>query len=93
MKKDNEKTDHGDPVVVARYTTEFEAILTKNMFIEADIPCQVVGGMTAGFRAETPGIVKVLVPASFEEAALKLLLEQGEHELEQKDELLDDDSE
>jgi len=93
MKKDNEHTDHGDPVVVARYTTEFEAILSKNMLMEADIPCQVVGGMTAGFRAETPGIVKVLVPASFEEAALKLLLEQGAHELEQKDKIEDSDDE
>ena len=77
--------DHGEPVSVAQYKTEFEAALTKNMLVEAGIPCEIVGGMTAGFRAETPGFVKVLVPASFEEEALKLIVEQGKHELEGDD--------
>lgn len=67
--------EHRDPVVVARYTTEFEAMLAKNMLSEAGVPVQVVGAMTAGFRAETPGIVKLIVPGDFEEQALILLIE------------------
>ncbi len=66
---------HADPVEVGKYTTEFEASLTKNMLNEAGIPAQMVGALTAGFRAETPGMVKVIVPASFEEQALELLIE------------------
>ncbi len=68
--------EHNEPVTVGRYPTEFEAMLTKNMLAEAGIPAQVVGAMTAGFRAETPGFVKVMVPGEFEEQALKLLIEQ-----------------
>lgn len=64
-----------EPVVVGQFPTEFEAMLTRNMLVEAGIPAQAVGGMTAGFRAETPGFVKVLVPAEDEEQALKLLIE------------------
>lgn len=66
---------HNEPVVVARYPTEFEAVLTKNMLTESGIPAQVVGAMTAGFRAETPGVVKVLVPGDFAERALELLID------------------
>jgi hypothetical protein len=71
--------DHPDPVVVARYPTEFEASLTRNMLNEAGIPSELVGGMTAGFRAETPGMVDVLVPGQFAEEA-KLLIEQQAEE-------------
>ena len=70
--------EHNEPVTVGRYPTEFEAMLTKNMLSEAGIPAQVVGAMTAGFRAETPGFVKVMVPGEFEEQALKLLIEQAQ---------------
>ncbi len=67
--------EHADPVVVARFPTEFEASLTRNMLVEAGIPSQLVGTMTAGFRAETPGMVDVLVPGAFEEEA-RLLIEE-----------------
>ena len=69
---------HAEPVVVGTYETEFEAALNKNMLNEAGIPAQLVGAMTAGFRAETPGKVKVLVPGSFAERALELLIEQAD---------------
>lgn len=69
--------DHSEPVVVARYSTEFEASLARNMLQEAGIPSQIVGGMTAGFRAETPGMVDVLVPGRFAEEA-KLMIEEQE---------------
>ena len=71
----NTSNNHSDPVVVAKYPTEFEAILSKNMLTEAGIPVEVVGAMTAGFRAETPGFVKVLVPGEFAEKALELLID------------------
>jgi len=70
------KNEHPDPVVVAKYPTEFEAALTKNMLVEAGIPCEMVGAMTAGFRAETPGMVSVLVPGDRAEEALELIIEQ-----------------
>ncbi len=66
--------EHADPVVVGRYPTEFEASLVRNMLVEAGIPSQIVGGMTAGFRAETPGMVDVLVPGDRAEEA-RLLVE------------------
>ena len=77
--------EHREPVVVARYSTEFEAVLAKNMLTEAGIPAQVVGAMTAGFRAETPGIVKLMVPGDFEEQALILLIEHTKETLERDD--------
>ncbi|MBL4810635.1 MAG: DUF2007 domain-containing protein [Phycisphaerales bacterium] len=72
----NEQTEHPDPVVVARYPTEFEASLVRNMLVEAGIPSQTAGGMTAGFRAETPGMVQVLVPGEFAEVAREMIAEQ-----------------
>lgn len=65
---------HDEPVVIGRYTTEFEAILAKNMLSEAGIPAQVLGGITAGFRAESLGMVKLMVPSNFEERALELMI-------------------
>ena len=50
-------------------------MLAKNMLTEAGIQAMIVGAMTAGFRAETPGVVKVMVPGNAEEEALKLMIE------------------
>ncbi|MBO6513823.1 MAG: DUF2007 domain-containing protein [Phycisphaerales bacterium] len=68
---------HQEPVVIGRYPTEFEASLIRNLLVEEGIPSQVVGGMTAGFRAETPGMVEVLVPGDRAEEA-RLILETQE---------------
>lgn len=75
---DTQPDQHADPVVVGIYDTEFEAALIKNMLSEAGIPAQMVGAMTAGFRAETPGKVKVLVPGSLGEQARALIAEESE---------------
>jgi len=85
--------EHADPVVVARYPTEFEASLARNMLVEAGIPSQVVGAMTAGFRAETPGMVDVLVPGAYEEEARELIEEFAEQAVDDRDGLddLEDD--
>lgn len=72
----NEK--HQDPVVVGEYPTEFEASLVKNMLSMEGVPSELVGAMTAGFRAETPGMVKVLVPGSFAELAREIIAAQEE---------------
>lgn len=73
--------EHGKPVVVGRYPTEFEASLIRNMLVEEGIPSQVVGGMTAGSRAETPGMVDVLVPGDrAEEARLIIKMQQDRGE-------------
>jgi len=87
----NQNNKHADPVVIAKYTTEFEAMLSKNMLVEAGIPAQVVGAMTAGFRAETPGIVKVLVPGDCEEQALKLLIEFTDQAEDARDARVEDE--
>tara|TARA_A100001391_G_scaffold148035_1_gene105522 strand:- start:1338 stop:1601 length:264 start_codon:yes stop_codon:yes gene_type:complete len=75
---DSHADPHADPVVVGIYDTEFEAALIKNMLSEAGIPAQMVGAMTAGFRAETPGKVKVLVPGSLGEQAMALIAQDAE---------------
>jgi hypothetical protein len=72
--------DHQKPACVGKYPTEFQASLVRNMLVEAGIPSQVAGGITAGFRAETPGIVQVLVPGPFEEEA-RLLIEEFQEEV------------
>ncbi len=76
---------HADPVVVGEYPSEFEASIIRNMLTEEGIPAQVSGGTVAGFRAEVPGMVRVIVPAGFEERARKLL---ADHDAGR----LDDDS-
>jgi len=68
--------EHPDPVVVGRYPTEFEAAIIKNMLVDAGIPSEIAGGMTAGFRAETPGMVQVLVPGDRAEEALAMIADQ-----------------
>lgn len=68
--------------MIAQYRTEFEAALVRNTLREAGIPCELAGIHTAGFRAEAPGWVQVLIPARFEARARALLvgIEQGDIE-------------
>ncbi len=66
---------HEEPKVVAEYVSEFEANIVCNMLREEGIPCQIMGGTLAGFRAEAPNLVRLLVPAEFEERALRVLIE------------------
>lgn len=75
-------SEHPEPVVVGEYPTEFEATIVKNMLTEAGITCQVVGGGLAGFRAEAPVMVRVLVPEGDQERALELLIEHDKQRLE-----------
>lgn len=57
--------DHTQPpVVIAEFPHEFAATLARNALVDAGIPCQLTGIHTAGFRAEAPGFVRLLVPAN-----------------------------
>lgn len=61
------------PITIAEFPHEFTATLAKNALEAAGIPCQLVGVHTAGFRAEAPGMVKLLVPAARESEARAIL--------------------
>jgi hypothetical protein len=47
--------------VVARVASEIEASLIVQHLAGFDIEARAIGGFTAGFRAEAPGTVAVLV--------------------------------
>ncbi len=53
--------DPNRPHVVAKVPTDFEAAAIVTALQEAGIKAMAVGGHTAGFRAEAPGDVAVVV--------------------------------
>lgn len=66
--------EHGRaPVVIASYPNEFGAAMARNALVEAGIPCEMLGIHTAGFRAEAPGFVKIMVPADREDEARAII--------------------
>ena len=76
-------SEHPEPKVVAECTSEFEANIVCNMLRSEGIPCEVVGGMIGGMRAEAPGLVEVIVPAAHAERARALVLDQKERTREE----------
>ncbi|MEM1329936.1 MAG: DUF2007 domain-containing protein [Planctomycetota bacterium] len=62
-----------EPVRLGSFKNEFEASLAKNALAEAGIPCELVGQLTAGFRAEAPGSVSLLVRSQDAELAREIL--------------------
>lgn len=71
MKQD----DPNEPVVVGEFENELAANLVVTRLEDAGIPSWVTGQLTAGFRAEAPGRVRVLVRAVDAERALEALRE------------------
>ncbi len=67
--------ESGKAVPVAACTTELEASMIASGLNERGIEARVVGGATAGFRAEAPGVAKVLVHADDLAEALRLIAE------------------
>jgi len=67
--------DPNRPHVVARVPTEFEASAIVSALEAAGIKAMAVGGHTAGFRAEAPGDVSVVVPEHEAEQAAAVLAE------------------
>ncbi len=69
------KPDPNQPVVVGDFATELEASFIVSALDVAGVPAWVTGQITAGFRAEAPGRVRVLVRASDAEKAREALIE------------------
>lgn len=72
----NESTDASEPVVVAFAASEIEAAIIRSALEAEGIPAWVVGGLTAGMRAEAPGQAKILVRAQDAERAKQILAEE-----------------
>jgi len=69
--------DHPEPVIVGQYPTEIQATFAANMLREAGIRCEMVGAASSGFKAESPGYVRLLVSTNDETKARTLLEEFG----------------
>ncbi|UYV12649.1 MAG: DUF2007 domain-containing protein [Phycisphaera sp.] len=67
--------DHPEPVTVGQFPTEIQATFAANMLREAGIRCELLGGASSGFKAESPGYVRLLVSANDETKARALLEE------------------
>ena len=67
--------DLNRPHVVAKVPTDFEAAAIVSALEAAGIKAMAVGGHTAGFLAEAPGDVAVVVPASEAKPAEAVLAE------------------
>lgn len=61
MASSEQSNPHPEPVIIAQYATEIEATFAANALSEAGIRCEMVGGASSGFKAETPGHVRLLV--------------------------------
>lgn len=76
--------DSTEPVTLAAFTDEIFAVMLVDALSEEGIDAEVAGGITGGFRAEAPGMVKVLVHAGDLKAATAFFTE-WEHEGESID--------
>ena len=72
-------TDENAPVTLCAFPQELYAQLLVDALSDHGITSEMSGGMTAGFRAEAPGMVKVLVNPSDLEAA-RAFFTEWEHE-------------
>lgn len=77
-------TDAKEPVTLAFFPQELHAQMLADALRDEGIEAEVSGGVTGGFRAEAPGVVKVLVHASDVERAQKVF-EAWEHQGESID--------
>ncbi|NRA57475.1 MAG: DUF2007 domain-containing protein [Phycisphaerales bacterium] len=64
---------HPEPVIIGQYPTEIQASFAMNALREAGIRCEMVGGASSGFKAESPGYVRLLVPETEVEKARQIL--------------------
>ncbi len=71
--------NHPEPVIIGQYPTEIQASFAMNALREAGIRCEMVGGASSGFKAESPGYVRLLVSAT-DEAKARMLLEEFDAE-------------
>jgi nitrogen regulatory protein PII-like uncharacterized protein len=66
-------TDPHNPVTLANFASDFEAAALVNALAASGIKASTTGGFTAGFRAEAPGEVHVIVRSEDKEQADKVL--------------------
>ena len=66
-------TDNDSPEILARVTSDIEAAVIVNALAAHGITASTAGGFTAGFRAEAPGDLQVIVRHEDLEDAKKLL--------------------
>lgn len=67
--------DESKAVPLGDFPSEAEAMMVASGLNERGIEARVVGGATAGFRAEAPGRARVLVHADQLREALRLVEE------------------
>jgi hypothetical protein len=72
--------DPARPVVLATVSTEVEAAAITTLLSANGIRAFVTGGHTAGFRAEAPGAVQVIVRQQDLDDARRVLESSGDQE-------------
>lgn len=68
-------SDPNEPVTVGEFASELEASFIVSALDVAGVPAWITGQLTAGFRAEAPGRVRVLVRSSDAERAREALID------------------
>ena len=63
-------------MVIAQFPTELKAGFAASKLRDAGVECRIVGGHTAGFRAEAPGQVSVMVHRRDADRARELLADE-----------------
>ncbi len=72
-------TNQSETVTLAAFNDEVFAVMLVDALSDAGIEARSAGGITGGFRAEAPGMVKVLVHADDLKKAQAFFIE-WEHE-------------
>ena len=75
-------SDSNDPVLLTEVLTEADAILLRDALAEHGVRTTYNGAAIAGFRAEAPAMVRLLVAEEDYERARALM---AEHSLEEGD--------
>ena len=71
-------TDKESVVTLAVFTEDMLAQMLAEALEAAGIQCEIEGGITSGFRAEAPTVVKVIIHRT-DEVKAKAVFEEWEH--------------
>lgn len=71
-------TDNESVVTLAVFTEDMLAQMLAEALESAGIQCEIEGGVTSGFRAETPTVVKVIIHRDDQDEA-QAVFEEWEH--------------
>ena len=71
-------TDKESVVTLAVFTEDMLAQMLAEALESDGIQCQIEGGITSGFRAEAPTVVKVIIHRT-DEVKAKAIFEEWEH--------------